>query len=125
MESKGKPGSSLWHFTITATVENEILVVLPAGRLGHASASTLQRTIEDRVAAGARRVAIDFSGVDYISGAGLRALDEVARRLQPLDGALALCALTQPARLTFELAGWTGRFTIAASRLDAIARLSF
>ena len=105
------------------TLDGGVLVVAVTGRIGHVSAGLLQRSLEDRIAAGARRLAIDLDGVDSNSSAGLLALAALARRLGRVDGRLMLCAMTEPARLVLQLAGWSERFEIEESRSAAVRRL--
>ena len=47
----------------------------------------------------AGRVIIDLSKVDYVSSAGLLALDAAAGRMHTAAGLLVLCGLTEPVRL--------------------------
>lgn len=74
------------------------------------------------ITSGEHRLVVDFALVDYISGAGLQALDEAAGRLQALHRELVVCALGEPVRLAFDLAGFLPRFAIEPSRDTAITR---
>jgi anti-anti-sigma factor len=65
---------------------------------------------------------VDFSGVEYISSAGLRVLLVAAKRMG--GGGLVLCALTEPVRQVFDLAGFLPLFAVEASRDGALARLA-
>jgi anti-sigma B factor antagonist len=124
MSSKDKRRGQ-WGMTIDAVPEGPTTLVLAvSGRLGHASAAHLKQALEDGLAAGARRVAIDLEGVDYISSAALLVLDGINRRLHDAGGQFLLCALTEPALLVLELAGWRDRFVTVPSRADAIRRLA-
>src|SRR6185503_17263497 len=57
-------------------------LVAIAGRLDMISAGPLEQELETLIGAGTRRLAIDMSGLDYLSSAGLRALLVAGRRLQ-------------------------------------------
>jgi anti-anti-sigma factor len=124
MTHTNKSVRASWQLAVTTTMEDGVLVVSATGRIGHVSAPELQRVLEERIAAGARRIAIDLKEVDYIGSAGLVALDTVARRLHDLNGQLRLCALTEPALLVFQLAGWADRFVIEPTRVEAVKRLT-
>jgi anti-anti-sigma factor len=113
-----------WRLTVDTTADDGIVVIAVAGRIGHLSAGRLEQAFDQALAQGARRVALDLGGVDYISSAGLVVLDTLARRLDGVDGRLTLCALAEPAMLVLQLAGWSDRFAIEPSRADAIRRLS-
>jgi anti-anti-sigma factor len=100
-----------------------VLVLTLAGRIGSASASALRDRIDAATAGGDRRLVIDFGGVDYLSSAGLVVLEAANSRFETLNGALVLCALTEPVRIVLDLAGATPRFAIEASRDLGVARL--
>jgi len=52
----------------------------------------------DAVLAGARKVALDFSKLDYISSAGLRVLLGAAKQLRASGGTLGISSLNQSVR---------------------------
>jgi stage II sporulation protein AA (anti-sigma F factor antagonist) len=104
---------------IVDTRAGAALVVAPAGRVDTTTAPALEAHLTALLDRGERRVVLDFSGVDYISSAGLRVMLLVARRLREAHGALVLCALNDAVRQVFELAGFLPLFTIRASREDA------
>jgi anti-anti-sigma factor len=62
--------------------------------------------------------------VDYISSAGLLALEAVSGRVQQADGELVLCGLIEPVRLAFDLAGLLPHFAVEPSRELALTRLA-
>jgi anti-anti-sigma factor len=94
-----------------------------SGRLGHAGAEALTAALSAAIDAEARRIVLDFAAVDYISSAGLLAVDLAAARLTALEGVLVLSALAEPVRLTFDLAGLLTRYPLAVSQEQAVARL--
>jgi stage II sporulation protein AA (anti-sigma F factor antagonist) len=83
----------------------EVLVLTVAGRLAAASCGELTQALMDAIGTGTRRIVVDLSGVDYISSAGLLALEAVAARMRAEGGALVLCGLTVPVRRALDLAG--------------------
>ena len=104
--------------------QNGVLVMTPAGRIDSTTAGTLEARLAAALAGRAPRLVLDLSDVDYISSAGLRVLLVAARRVQASDGRLALCALGQPVRLVFQLAGFLPLFTIQDTRDAAVAELT-
>ena len=105
-------------------VVGEVHVFAPAGRLGTLSSGDLIEALVAAINGGARLVLVDLSAVDYISSAGLLALDAASGRVQAAGGELVLCGLVEPVRLAFDLAGLLPHFTIAPSRDPALARLA-
>jgi anti-sigma B factor antagonist len=101
-----------------------VLVLTLTGRIGSASAPALADRLAAATEGGDRRLVIDFAGVDYLSSAGLVVLEAANRRVEALEGALVLCALTEPVRIVLDLAGATSRFAIEPSRDLGVARLA-
>lgn len=100
---------------------NGVTIVAPAGRIDTTTAPALERHLDGLLAAGERRLVVDFSAVDYISSAGLRVLLALARQIRDGGGALALCGVTGAVQQVFELAGFLPLFTVCESR-EAAAR---
>ena len=99
-----------------------MLVLTLAGRLGSASADGLGRALDQAIAGGDRRLVIDFGLVDYVSSAGLEALETAASQCAGNRGALVLCNLSEPVRIVFDLAGLLPDFPIEPSRERGVAR---
>jgi len=99
-------------------------VVAPAGRIDTTTVGALEQRLSALLAAPRARLVIDFSGVEYISSAGLRILLVAARRVQQSGGALVLCAMGDAVRQVFHLAGFVPLFTIRETRADAVTRIA-
>ena len=65
---------------------------------------------------------LDLSGVDYISSAGLRAVQTAAFRMTASGRALVVCGLREAVSVAFDLAGLTGTVTVEESRERAIEK---
>lgn len=100
-----------------------MLVLTLAGRLGRASASSLANAISGVVVHPNRRVVIDFHGVDYVSSAGVRALQEGLRLARLQQAVVVLTGLIEPVRLTLELAGLLSDVVAEPTREAAVKRL--
>jgi anti-anti-sigma factor len=84
----------------------------------------LSGAVGDALATGDRRLVVDFEGVDYISSAGLIALEATAVRVREASGAMILSGIDGPVRTTLQLASMIDRFAIEASSDDAVRRLA-
>src|SRR5690242_2073379 len=51
------------------------------------------------------KVAVDFSALDYISSAGLRAVLQAARAAQGRNAEFTVCALSAPVKRVFDMSG--------------------
>lgn len=109
---------------ITEQHDRGVLIVAPTGRIDSTTSDRLEQHFVSRVSAGERRVVVDFSGVEYISSAGLRVMLALAKRLKDARGEVAICALPEPVRQVFSLAGFLPLFVVEATRDAAVARLA-
>jgi anti-anti-sigma factor len=104
-------------------VEGDVLVLRVAGRIGAESAPQLIEALVAAVEGGDRRILVDLGAVDYLSSAGVIALEATAGRVYAAGGRLVLCDLAEPVRLALQLAGRLGDFDVARSRAAGIERL--
>lgn len=95
----------LWRLTTTTAEEGGITVLFLEGRLSHATAVELMAAARPIVAAGALDLVVDLSGVDYLSSAALKVLENLAAGQSSRGGRLTLRAPTPAARFSLELAG--------------------
>ncbi|QEL63893.1 hypothetical protein OTERR_04170 [Oryzomicrobium terrae] len=94
-----------------------------AGRLDSATAPGFEKTLHDLFLHPARRVLMDFSGLDYISSAGLRVVLMAAKRSKQSQGQLVLCNLQPHVREVFEISGFLKILNIAENQDLALAQL--
>ncbi|MFP4154480.1 MAG: STAS domain-containing protein [Halothiobacillaceae bacterium] len=86
-------------------LNDDILVVRPEGRLDSNTAPDFEQYLLGKLEE-QPRVVIDFTGVDYVSSAGLRVLLMGAKRVRQGQGRLALCGLQDTIRQVFEISGF-------------------
>jgi stage II sporulation protein AA (anti-sigma F factor antagonist) len=94
------------------------LVIEVTGRVGSAAASELSGALANAITAGDRRIVLDLNGLDYISSAGILAVEGAAARLRSEGGALVLSGVRPPVRLALELAGFPEDVEIVAAGLS-------
>jgi len=110
--------------TINEEREHGVVVVSPVGRVDNATSARLDEYFTGLAAAGESRVVVDFSGIDYISSAGLRVMLTLAKRAKDQKARVALFAMNDSVRQVFELAGFLTLFAVTASRDDAVRRVT-
>jgi anti-anti-sigma factor len=108
-----------WTLNVTSLQVPGGIVVAAQGRIGAANAPDFAAALA-AAAAVAGRLVVDLEGVDYLSGAGIAALDDAAHSVDET----IVCGLSEPVRITLQLAGLLDTLTVEAARPDAIARLS-
>ncbi len=103
----------------------DVDIVRPAGRLDSATSEALGRAVGEIFDAGSRRMVIDFSQLEYVSSAGLRATLIAGKRMRGVPGGkLALCALVPGVREIFEISGFLTIFTVCADLDTALAAVA-
>jgi anti-anti-sigma factor len=106
---------------IQQTTRDGVTVLAPAGRIDTTTSAGVEEAVRRTVDAGARDLVIDFSGVEYISSAGLRVFLVLAKRMRDLQGRLVLCGMPEPVRQVFRLAGFMPLFKVEPSQEAAMA----
>jgi anti-anti-sigma factor len=86
---------------VSEQTKNDVMLLGPQGRLDGNTSVDFEQLVMARIAAGSKRLVIDFSDLDYVSSAGLRVLLMTAKRLKADSGKLALCGLKEPIREVF------------------------
>jgi anti-sigma B factor antagonist len=108
---------------ITTSKFDRFSVVNPFGKIDAFNAPQLEESLNDLLNRGEKNVIIDFSGVSYISSAGLRVLLVTAKRLHS-DGQFALCQLKREVLEIIEMVGFTKIINLYDDLESAKAALS-
>ena len=101
--------------------DGEVVIVKLKGRLDSSASSSAEAGFAAALGDEPPHLAIDFTELDYISSAGLRALLILAKRVQQMQGKVALFGLLDNVREVFAVSGFDRIFAIAADRAAAIA----
>ncbi len=101
--------------------EGGVCVVAVSGSLDTKTAPEAEAALGGVVKEGHKKVAIDFDGLDYISSAGLRVLLSTMKKLKKAKGKMRLCGMNPTVKEVFDISGFSGIFSIHASRADALA----
>ena len=105
---------------ISTRTSNDTHIVAIAGSLDSTTSPAAQKALEP-VLAGAKKVALDFSQLDYISSAGLRVLLGAAKQLKASGGTLGMFGLNQSVREVFDISGFSSILPVYPSEAEAIA----
>ena len=98
-----------------------VTVVHISGSVDSLTAETLMQAFSSEVGAERIRLVADFSGVDYTSSAGLRALLATLKSTRGLGGDLRLAAVRPAVRKVLELSGFTSILKIFDDVPTAVA----
>jgi anti-anti-sigma factor len=92
--------------------EQSTLIIGVTGRMDAATSPQFEKSIGELIAQGESVFLIDFSGLDYISSAGLRSLLIAAKQLKAKKGELAISGLKGPVKEVFTISGFYSLFKI-------------
>lgn len=104
--------------------KGQVLVVAPVGHLDTRTSHEFEKKIVELLGSGERRFIIDLAQLEYVSSAGLRVLLLLAKKLDAMEGDLVLSGLNPQVREVFDVAGFTGIFTILPTEAEALAKFS-
>lgn len=107
---------------ISTRTSNDIHIVAVTGSLDSTTSPEAQKSL-DAVVAGAKKVLLDFSQLDYISSAGLRVLLGAAKQLRASGGKLGMFGLNQSVREVFEISGFASILSIYPSEAEALGAI--
>ena len=112
---------------ITSRTQNGVTLVGFAGSLDSNTSPQAQQALDGILAAGARKMVIDCSALDYISSAGLRVLLGTAKRLSGAGAGtggggsgLRLFGLNETVREVFEISGFATILAVFVTEADAL-----
>ena len=94
------------EFEISRRDRGGVTVLQLKGQLDAHTFPSLQRELEELVAAEDAQVVLDCADLDYISSAGLGVLKKMTREFRGLDGDLRLAALTPKINSVVTLLGF-------------------
>jgi anti-anti-sigma factor len=105
-------------------VQGRVVVVTARGRLDGSTSPAFGARLETLAARSEPRLVVDFSGIDFVSSAGLRVVLAVLKRVKAANGMFALCAVQPPVREVLDITGFTGMLDVHSGRAEAVAALA-
>jgi anti-sigma B factor antagonist len=99
-------------------------ILVPTGRLDSNTSGEFGTRASRVIAAGVAALVVDFSGVAYISSAGLRVLLQAAKSLKTCGRKIVLCGLQKNVMTVFDASGFTSLFEIYDTQNAAVAAVS-
>ena len=99
----GRGGPRLWELRGIPATENGATVLVLEGRIGHATVGELKAIVASLDTS--KDVVLDLSGVEYLSSAGLKVIEDLAAEQSGRGRELTVRSPSPAARLSLELAG--------------------
>jgi len=101
--------------------DGDVVIVRFSGRFDSSAAPAAEERLSTALADLPPRLALDMSGLNYISSAGLRVLLVLAKRVQQANGKAVLFGLAPNVREVFAVSGFDTIFSIEPDPASAIA----
>ena len=102
--------------------KGDVLILHLHGRLDAVSSPTAERKIFDYINNGQHQLLLDFSGIDYLSSAGMRMLLSTTKKLKALSGKLVVSSVTQNVLDVLKMSGFDHVLELAPSEEEALRR---
>jgi anti-anti-sigma factor len=102
--------------------DGDILILSPVGRIDNDTSPVFQARLLAALTPGAA-VLVDFSAIEYVSSAGLRALMMGSKQSKAVNGRLAVAALGAVVKEIFEISRFSLVVQVFDTPADALAAL--
>src|SRR5215831_9524069 len=102
----------------------EACVVTASGRLDGIYSTNFANQVGELITGTNPKILIDFTDIDFVSSAGLRAVLLLMRKAKASGGAFALCGVNPQVREILDVSGMTDMFAVHPGRAEGIATLS-
>lgn len=109
-------------FHAETTVEGAMHIITLKGRLDSATAGGFEKSLLPLLQEGGGTLLMDFSGLEFISSAGLRVILIAAKRMRQSHGKLLLCCLQDHVRDVFEISGFLKILDVIGSREAGLSK---
>jgi anti-anti-sigma factor len=94
-----------------------------SGSLDTTSAPEVGAHLEESISAGAAKIIVDLTGVEFVSSAGLRILLVAAKKLRASGGDLGVCGLNETVQEVFDMSGFSTILKVFPNSDEALERI--
>ncbi|KIC71337.1 STAS domain-containing protein [Candidatus Protochlamydia amoebophila] len=108
--------------SIKEELKGDVLVLRMQGRLDAISSPSAERKVFDYINNGQHNLLLDFSGIDYLSSAGMRMLLSITKKLKTLSGKLVLCLVTVNVMDVLKMSGFDHVLELVQSEEEALKK---
>ena len=99
-------------------------VVTASGRLDGIYSTAFANLVGELVTDTNPKILIDFTDVDFVTSAGLRALLLLVKKAKATGGVFALCGVNEQVREVLDITGFSSMLSIHAGRAEGLAALN-
>ena len=98
-------------------------VVTARGRLDGNASADFANHVGGLIESRNPKLLIDFTGVDFVTSAGVWAVLVLSKKIKSAGGSLALCSVRDSVREVLDVSGSTSMLSIHPARAEAIAAM--
>jgi len=102
----------------------DVQVVAATGRLDGIYSTAFAKEVGELIVGTNPKILLDFSEIDFVSSAGLRAVLLLMKKAKASGGVFALCGVNEQVREVLDVSGFTDLFAIHPGRAEALAALT-
>jgi anti-sigma B factor antagonist len=104
---------------LKVTDQSDFSVVSVAGRIDTQTSPDFKSRMDELVSAGANKIVLDCSDLEYVSSAGLRVILIAAKAAKAAGGDLKCCSMQNMVKQVFDISGFSKMISIYQSLQDA------
>ncbi len=101
----------------------DVHVVTAEGRLDGIYSSAFANQVGELITGPNPKILIDFTNIDFVTSARLRAVLLLMKKAKASGGAFALCGVNQQVREVLDISGLADMFSVHLGRAEGIAAL--
>lgn len=105
---------------IQTAKEKNAVIVSVQGRIDAVTAPEFEKAISSLIVQGENIFLFNFSGLEYISSAGLRSILATAKKLKPTGGSILFSEIKGPVKDVFKISGFGTIFKMFETQEDAL-----
>jgi anti-anti-sigma factor len=102
----------------------EVCVVSVNGHLDGTHSTAFFNQVGELIGGTNPKILVDFTGIDFITSAGLRVLLLLVKKADTSGSVFALCGVNDQVRQVLDIVGFTAMFSIHSGRGEGLAALT-
>lgn len=107
---------------VSEEIKRDVLILKLHGRLDAITSPAVERKVFDYINNGKHKLLLEFSGVEYLSSAGMRMLLSTAKKLKSLNGRLIVCCIVPNVMDVLRMSGFDHVLELSKSEEEALQR---
>ncbi len=112
------------EFSITDKKQEDIAIISLNGFLDAHTSNILEKKFEELLSSGNFKIVVDFSGLTYISSAGLGVFMAYIENMRNNGGDIKLCSMSDKIFNIFDMLGFPVLFNITKNENEAVTKFN-